>query len=214
MQLQYPDAPTGTRAAMANVAHYAPYIRSIVRIVVALLFFSHGLSKMIGFPQGPALPVDFSLHWFSGAIEFGGGILLTVGLFSRFAALIMSGEMAFAYFLSPCAAWLFSADQSRRGRHPLLLYFPLFRLRRAGPVEPRRADRAQTKLAAVPPVCTHRKSIRDVTPSALGCEECLEIGSPWVHLRLCRSCGHVGCCDDLPNRHARKHFHADRPPDH
>jgi hypothetical protein len=40
-----------------------------------------------------------------------------------------------------------------------------------------------------------------VTPSALGWEECLKIGSPWVHLRLCRTCGHVGCCDDSPRRH-------------
>jgi Zn-finger in ubiquitin-hydrolases and other protein len=41
---------------------------------------------------------------------------------------------------------------------------------------------------------------------------CLKIGSPWVHLRLCRTCGHVGCCDDSPNRHATKHFHQTRHP--
>ena len=56
--------------------------------------------------------------------------------------------------------------------------------------------------------CSHLKSIRDVNPSALGCEECLKTGDEWVHLRLCRTCGHVGCCDDSPNRHATKHFHA------
>jgi len=56
--------------------------------------------------------------------------------------------------------------------------------------------------------CSHKTEIRDVTPSALGCEECLKLGSEWVHLRLCRICGHVGCCDDSPNTHARKHFHA------
>jgi uncharacterized UBP type Zn finger protein len=39
-----------------------------------------------------------------------------------------------------------------------------------------------------------------------GCEECLAIGSRWVHLRLCLTCGHVGCCDSSPNRHATKHF--------
>ena len=38
-----------------------------------------------------------------------------------------------------------------------------------------------------------------------GCEECLRIGSPWVHLRLCLTCGHVGCCDQSPGRHARRH---------
>ena len=58
--------------------------------------------------------------------------------------------------------------------------------------------------------CTHTDAIRDVTPSALGCEECLKIGSEWLHLRLCRICGHVGCCDDSRNRHATKHFHATR----
>ena len=56
--------------------------------------------------------------------------------------------------------------------------------------------------------CHHVRVIRRVIPSALGCEECLEIGSIWVHLRLCRTCGHVGCCDSSPNRHATRHFHA------
>jgi hypothetical protein len=60
--------------------------------------------------------------------------------------------------------------------------------------------------------CTHLGGIRDVTPSALGCEECLKIGSTWVLLRLCRTCGHVGCCDDSPNRHAHKHFRTTHHP--
>src|ERR1700744_3842408 len=60
--------------------------------------------------------------------------------------------------------------------------------------------------------CTHIADIQDVTPSALGCEECLKIGSPWLHLRLCRTCGHVGCCDDSPHQHATKHFHATKHP--
>ena len=54
--------------------------------------------------------------------------------------------------------------------------------------------------------CSHLDTIHDVTPSALGCEECLETGDWWVHLRICRQCGHVGCCDDSPNKHATKHF--------
>ncbi|MBN8749925.1 Zn-finger in ubiquitin-hydrolases and other protein [Xylophilus ampelinus] len=60
----------------------------------------------------------------------------------------------------------------------------------------------------MPRACTHTDSIHTVTPGSLGCEECLKTGSRWVHLRLCRSCGHVGCCDDSPNRHARAHFKA------
>ncbi len=56
--------------------------------------------------------------------------------------------------------------------------------------------------------CEHVDQVRDVTPSAQGCEDCLRIGGQWVHLRLCLTCGHVGCCDSSPNRHATAHFHA------
>src|SRR5256885_16368209 len=51
-----------------------------------------------------------------------------------------------------------------------------------------------------------------VRPGSHGCKECLETGDVWVHLRLCLTCGHVGCCDDSPNRHATKHFHATKHP--
>lgn len=51
-----------------------------------------------------------------------------------------------------------------------------------------------------------------VVPRAHGCEECLARGDWWVHLRLCMTCGHVGCCDDSPNRHATKHFHGTKHP--
>jgi uncharacterized UBP type Zn finger protein len=46
-------------------------------------------------------------------------------------------------------------------------------------------------------------------PRTSGCEECLERGDAWVHLRLCLTCGHVGCCDSSPNRHARRHHEED-----
>jgi uncharacterized UBP type Zn finger protein len=51
-----------------------------------------------------------------------------------------------------------------------------------------------------------------VSPSARGCEDCLRAGDGWVHLRLCLTCGHVGCCDSSPNRHATRHFHASGHP--
>ncbi len=60
--------------------------------------------------------------------------------------------------------------------------------------------------------CTHLDHIHDVKPSANGCEDCLKIGGQWVHLRMCRECGHVGCCDSSPNKHAIKHFHATNHP--
>lgn len=56
--------------------------------------------------------------------------------------------------------------------------------------------------------CTHLDRIHDVTPSSWGCEDCLAQGrQDWVHLRVCQECGHVGCCDNSPGRHATAHFH-------
>ena len=53
--------------------------------------------------------------------------------------------------------------------------------------------------------CTHQDAIRVLNAEVDGCEECLRSGDTWVHLRLCMSCGHVGCCDSSPNRHATRH---------
>lgn len=60
--------------------------------------------------------------------------------------------------------------------------------------------------------CTHIDEIREVRASADGCEDCLKMGGRWVHLRLCLECGHVGCCDDSPHKHATRHFHATNHP--
>ena len=54
--------------------------------------------------------------------------------------------------------------------------------------------------------CTHLNTIVEVIPSGEGCLECLQMGDTWVHLRLCLTCGHVGCCDNSKNKHATKHF--------
>jgi uncharacterized UBP type Zn finger protein len=55
--------------------------------------------------------------------------------------------------------------------------------------------------------CGHIDTIQDVVPSADGCEDCLKIGDVWVNLRLCLTCGHVGCCDNSKNKHATHHHH-------
>ena len=62
--------------------------------------------------------------------------------------------------------------------------------------------------------CEHVAEIQihHVKRPANGCEDCLKIGGRWVHLRVCLTCGHVGCCDSSPNRHATKHYHATRHP--
>ena len=61
-------------------------------------------------------------------------------------------------------------------------------------------------------VCTHLEGVIEVEPASRGCEECLRTGDRWVHLRLCLSCGHVGCCDSSKNRHATKHFRSSQHP--
>lgn len=83
-----------------TAARYAPYVLSILRIAVALLFLEHGTSRLFGWPSPLPTPALLTMYWFAGAIELVGGALLVLGLFTRPAAFIMSGEMAFAYFLS------------------------------------------------------------------------------------------------------------------
>ncbi|MFJ3205305.1 UBP-type zinc finger domain-containing protein [Streptomyces sp. NPDC086989] len=61
-------------------------------------------------------------------------------------------------------------------------------------------------------LCTHTDQIRPVKPGTEGCEECLVLGDTWVHLRMCLSCGHVGCCDSSKNRHATKHYRTTEHP--
>ncbi len=60
--------------------------------------------------------------------------------------------------------------------------------------------------------CEHVDQVRPVSPSADGCEDCLRIGGWWVHLRICLICGHVGCCDSSPHRHATAHWHGTQHP--
>ena len=67
-------------------------------------------------------------------------------------------------------------------------------------------------LATTSTACGHLAQAHPVKPTSGGCEECLRIGSTWVHLRICMICGHVGCCDSSPHRHATAHYHASGHP--
>ena len=62
-------------------------------------------------------------------------------------------------------------------------------------------------------LATIAATISGVEPSSPGCEDCLRMGGRWVHLRMCMHCGHIGCCDNSPNRHATAHWreHVDHP---
>jgi uncharacterized UBP type Zn finger protein len=63
-----------------------------------------------------------------------------------------------------------------------------------------------------PENCTHLANLPDITPSASGCEDCLKTGDHWVHLRMCLTCGYIGCCNDSKNKHATRHFHETHHP--
>lgn len=114
-----------------RLGRFAPEIRSILRIVVALLLLQHAFSKFFGFPAAMNAPAAFSLIWWAGAIELVGGILLLIGLFSRPAAFILSGELAFAYFIGHAPKGLYPLTNG--GEAAVLFCFVFLYLAAAGP---------------------------------------------------------------------------------
>jgi putative oxidoreductase len=88
---------------------YAPQVYALFRIVVGFLFLFHGAQKILGMfgGMGGTTAPMMSMPWFAGVIELVGGILVMIGLFTRIAAFICSGEMAAAYFMvhQPQGAW-------------------------------------------------------------------------------------------------------------
>jgi putative oxidoreductase len=119
----------------AKLQDWAPQMLSVLRIAAALLFLQYGLSKYFGYPAKP--PANFSmllLLGLAGAVELVGSLLLLVGLWSRWAAFIMSGEIAVAYFMRRAPNGFFPAGQWRRAGGIVLLRLSVSVLRRAGAV--------------------------------------------------------------------------------
>lgn len=89
--------------ASASLQRFAPHALAALRIMAALLFIAHGTQKLLGFPAPPSsgtLPAAFTMAWTAGMLELFGGLLVLVGLLTRPAAFVLSGLMAFAYFLA------------------------------------------------------------------------------------------------------------------
>jgi len=85
-------------SAQPRAPRWTPYLLSVLRIGIGLLFFQHGAEKLWGFAGGRIDHNFGTLHGFAGPLEILGGLLMTVGLFTRATAFILSGEMAVAYF--------------------------------------------------------------------------------------------------------------------
>ena len=92
----------GISRTEAYAADWVPRVLSLLRIVAALLFIEHGSQKLFGFPAPAAsgAPATFTLIWYAAVLEFFGGLLLLVGLFTQAVAFVLSGELAFAYWIA------------------------------------------------------------------------------------------------------------------
>src|SRR5262249_46572818 len=128
-----------TRVRLPNkIRHFmqstlAPYLLSLMRIVAGLLFLEHGTQKLFGFPPGQPYTgfPSFTLLGLAGMLEFAGGLLLVLGLFTRVTAFIMCGEMAFAYFRAHAPRSFYPINNM--GEITVMLCFVFLYLVAAGP---------------------------------------------------------------------------------
>jgi len=93
-----------------NPSRFAPYLQSVLRIAAAIIFMPHGAQKLLGMFGSDGTAPMLSQMWVAGVLELVGGALMLLGLFTRPVALVLSGEMAVAYYLA----------HFPRGRWPIL----------------------------------------------------------------------------------------------
>jgi putative oxidoreductase len=115
------------------LSRWSPQLLSALRIITALLFLSHGTSKLLSFPFVEGLsgvPIS-SIYGIAGIIEIIGGILILIGLFSRLVAFLLSGEMAIAYFHTHAPQSFFPLQNG--GEQAILFCFIFLFIAAAGP---------------------------------------------------------------------------------
>jgi putative oxidoreductase len=115
----------------SRLSAFSPQVLAVLRIIIALLFISHGTAKLFGFPETGMSPPLFSLFGFAGVLEIVGGILIVLGLFTRPVAFILAGEMAVAYFMAHAPHSFFPIVN--QGESAVLLCFVFLYLVFAGP---------------------------------------------------------------------------------
>lgn len=135
------------------LSDWSPRLLSVLRVMAALLYMAHGTQKLLGFPEMPGgrpLPDAFTLAWMSGVLELVCGALIALGLFTRPAAFLASGHMAFAYFIGHAPRNFFPALNN--GDAAILFCFVFLYLFAAGPgpwsLDAGRTRRTGSALAA------------------------------------------------------------------
>ncbi|PYE81382.1 DoxX family protein [Pseudoroseicyclus aestuarii] len=113
------------------LAPWAPKLLSVLRIVAGLMFMAHGTQKLLGFPASEMMPEAFSFMWWGGLLELVGGALFALGLFTTPVGILISGEMAVAY-------WMFHAPShwvpaANGGDASILYCFVFLYIAAAGP---------------------------------------------------------------------------------
>jgi len=115
-----------------SLSNWTPYALAVLRIVAGLIFLEHGTQKLLGFPSGERAFVDaMTLSWWAGVFELILGALITLGLFTRVAAFIAAGEMAFAYWIAHAPQNFFPVNNG--GDAAILYCFVFLFLVFAGP---------------------------------------------------------------------------------
>jgi putative oxidoreductase len=114
-----------------RLSAYTPQVLAALRIIAALLFIAHGSQKLLGFPAAEFSPPMFSIFWFAGVIEIVSGLLILFGFFTRPAAFIASGTMAFAYWMAHAPSNFFPVNNG--GDAAILFCFVFLFLVFAGP---------------------------------------------------------------------------------